>query len=102
MSHAGLSDSVWIGGTDTVFEGEFEWISTETQILVNKTYTNWIPGRPDDYGQAGEDCLCMSHGQNYKWDDRKCDEHNNFLCERKRIRYLLISFYTPCKLIHFW
>jgi len=41
---------VWIGFTDEVIEGNFEWVTAEPVI-----YTNWNAGEPNDSSATGED-----------------------------------------------
>lgn len=38
----------WIGANDATFEGEFEWANFESF-----SYTNWVPGEPDDNAATG-------------------------------------------------
>ena len=67
------SRNLWIGFTDQVVEGEFEWVSG--QII---TYTNWGMGNPDDqcggqdYAYIVGDIVPLN-GPSYRgeWDD--CD-----------------------------
>jgi hypothetical protein len=45
-SYGGVDRSLWIGLTDAGHEGTFTWVSGEPV-----TYTNWLPGQPDNaYG----------------------------------------------------
>ena len=44
------STIVWIGFTDEVIEGTFEWVTAEPVI-----YTNWNAGEPNDSSATGED-----------------------------------------------
>ncbi|MFX0105897.1 MAG: lectin-like protein [Candidatus Hodarchaeota archaeon] len=47
------SNKVWLGLTDEVSEGTWEWITGE-----DVSYTNWYPGEPNNYG-TGEDYVEM-------------------------------------------
>ena len=41
-------DTFWLGASDALFEGEFEWASSQSF-----SYTNWAPGEPDDNAGLG-------------------------------------------------
>ena len=56
------SANPWIGFTDQVVEGQFRWANGEVV-----TYTNWIPGEPNDSG--GEDYANLVDGSGGKWND---------------------------------
>jgi hypothetical protein len=43
------SNIVWIGFTDEVTEGVWQWVTGESVV-----YTNWAASEPNDYG-SGED-----------------------------------------------
>jgi hypothetical protein len=49
VSNLAGSNTVWIGFTDEVSEGTWQWITGESVV-----YTNWAAPEPNDYG-AGED-----------------------------------------------
>ena len=44
-------DFIWLGGTDEVTEGTWQWVTGEAWV-----YENWGPGQPDD-GGYGQDYL---------------------------------------------
>ncbi|MEO0518743.1 MAG: DUF4347 domain-containing protein, partial [Cyanobacteria bacterium P01_A01_bin.116] len=56
-------ERLWIGLTDKVTEGEFEWINGETS-----TYTNWTPGEPSNSGN-NEDYVDMNFSSTRQWND---------------------------------
>jgi glucose/arabinose dehydrogenase len=63
----GSSELLWIGLTDKVTEGNFQWSSGEAV-----TYTNWSPGEPNDFKfdgnfLGGEDYAVMNWGG--QWND---------------------------------
>jgi Ca2+-binding RTX toxin-like protein len=74
---------LWIGLTDNVTEGQFQWASGETY-----TYTNWFPGttgislQPDNGGPQGEDYVVMNFGANLgaagKWNDYPSNNQTTF------------------------
>ncbi|MFM5900237.1 MAG: lectin-like protein [Dolichospermum sp.] len=64
VSTFGGNEQLWIGLTDEVTEGQFNWVSNETS-----TYTNWFPGQPDNGGPQGEDYVVMNFGSAGKWND---------------------------------
>ena len=55
----GTTELFWIGLTDRVTEGVFQWVSGQPV-----TYTNWAPGEPNNYQPLrGEDYVNMNwHG----------------------------------------
>ncbi|MFX1506079.1 MAG: right-handed parallel beta-helix repeat-containing protein [Promethearchaeota archaeon] len=64
--------SIWIGLTDEIIEGEWQWVTGET---VN--YTNWNLGEPNDAG--GEDYVEMyDYGE---WNDLPSDNTLPYVCE---------------------
>jgi hypothetical protein len=54
----GIDRSLWIGLTDQAQEGTFVWTSGEPL-----TYTNWIPGQPDNFA-GSENWVHMMKGNN--------------------------------------
>ncbi|MFN6230266.1 MAG: lectin-like protein, partial [Dolichospermum sp.] len=64
VSTFGGNEQLWIGLTDEVTEGQFNWASNETS-----TYTNWFPGQPDNGGPQGEDYVVMNFGAAGQWND---------------------------------
>ncbi|MBD2667439.1 polymorphic membrane protein [Richelia sinica FACHB-800] len=64
VSTFGGTEQFWIGLTDAAIEGQFIWASGETS-----TYTNWLPGQPDNGGPTGEDYAVMNFNSRGKWND---------------------------------
>jgi lectin-like protein len=72
-------EAVWLGMTDAVTEGTFQWITGEPL-----TFTNWSPGEPNNLGD--EDCGDMH--QRFApgdWNDYGCS----------LTRYYVIEFEAP-------
>jgi len=62
-----ISHACWLGGTDEVVEGTWQWITGETW-----NYTHWYSGEPNNCGGA-EDYLWIYQGRNGTWNDNKYD-----------------------------
>jgi hypothetical protein len=56
------TENLWIGLTDKVSEGTFEWISGETS-----DYRNWFPGEPNNVGN--EDYIGINNSAPGTWND---------------------------------
>ncbi|XP_033731879.1 perlucin-like [Pecten maximus] len=66
----------WLGGTDSFVESDWKWIESDKRL----TYTNWLPGEPNDH--HGEDCLVAElSGSRFFWRDQECTSKFNFVCE---------------------
>ena len=71
-TRAGVSH--WLGGSDTLHEGDFRW----SKSGLSFTYTHWYAGQPDNYGNK-QHCAVLSGGK--AWDDIECDYNGFFICE---------------------
>ncbi|WP_268904637.1 lectin-like protein, partial [Dolichospermum planctonicum] len=70
----GGTEQLWIGLTDKVTEGQFQWASGETS-----TYRNWFPGQPDNGGPPpGEDYVVMNFGAAGQWNDYPNNNQTTF------------------------
>ncbi|KAK3604485.1 hypothetical protein CHS0354_019080 [Potamilus streckersoni] len=58
---------VWIGFTDTQFEGNWKWSSGD-QV----TYTYWSPGQPSVLAGGLEDCGLLDLSDGGHWHDYPC------------------------------
>lgn len=58
------AEKLWIGLTDQVTEGNFQWISGETSA-----YRNWTPGEPNNAGN--EDWVELNFDATGRWNDEK-------------------------------
>jgi hypothetical protein len=75
---AGLLN-VWLGATDSNFEGQFVWITGE---LVD--FNVWATGEPNNGGTNGENCAMLINSGTRAgfWDDRACETAYPHVCER--------------------
>jgi len=78
----GLSNSVWVGGTDEGSEGNWRWINGEPF-----NYTNWYSGEPNNSASDGgpENYLqfFVSGSERGKWNDAAnySEKVSGFICE---------------------
>lgn len=83
---------MWLGASDALVEGEWQWVETGQDIIRGQTYTKWFPGEPNSQGQQGEDCLDIHRREKFQWNDSNCGLMYNFLCERpRRFKFNIIS-----------
>ncbi|KAK3105712.1 hypothetical protein FSP39_003972 [Pinctada imbricata] len=68
----------WIGGNDIEYEGNFRWISSESDF----GFTDWDDGQPDA-PKYKQDCVQMQGLKAYKWHDDLCTLHHYFICEQE-------------------
>jgi Ca2+-binding RTX toxin-like protein len=59
----GSIERFWAGLTDKQTEGTWQWVNGEPV-----TYTNWLPGEPNDWN-GDEDYVAMNSGGVDKWND---------------------------------
>jgi len=69
----GSGDSPWLGLSDAMVEGTFEWVSG---VLVS--YANWAAGEPNDAGGV-EDCTALEASG--LWTDQDCTQAKPYICE---------------------
>lgn len=72
----GFTESFWVGGTNFGNEPHFYWMGNKKPMA----FTDWSSGQPDNSG-GYENCLEIRAAMNFKWNDGKCWELNNFICE---------------------
>jgi hypothetical protein len=87
---AGLagSNESWLGGSDSVTEGRFVWVTGETFWSggvsggpVNGAYENFDAGEPNNSGGvSGSDCLRIVPGG--VWRDVSCNSGYRAICEK--------------------
>ncbi|XP_050099213.1 uncharacterized protein LOC126579711 [Anopheles aquasalis] len=103
------SNAYWIGAADLITEGDFRW-NDKFPFGYTNWFPGWAHQehynrQPNDDGLSGQDCVeIRRHFQgaatgggpspigsgsadtltsSYMWNDRSCDAHNYFLCERR-------------------
>jgi lectin-like protein len=71
-----VSASVWLGGSDSVFDNVFVWTDGTPM-----TYGNWGPNQPDRF--PGTDCVEKRDPlTNGLWYDQPCNQALAFVCEK--------------------
>ena len=68
----------WLGGSDQQQEGTFQWLTTGQTF----SYTNWIPGDPNN-ANAGEDCVIANWNGDGKWADAECEWPEYYICQKE-------------------
>lgn len=68
-----MGQTAWIGGTDRVTEGKFEWIDGSPFI-----YTNWQPGQPNAITPNDDYIEMFPDGS---WNDQNGNESREFVME---------------------
>ncbi|KAM3924440.1 hepatic lectin-like isoform 2-T2 [Leptodactylus fuscus] len=72
------NNAYWIGLTDIEAEGNWTWVDGTD---YKTSFKFWKPNEPNSYG-GKEDCVQLV--KEAKWNDRACDDTNNFaVCEKK-------------------
>ena len=56
---------LWIGLTDLFHEGKFVWSSTGKEA----TYTNWYPGKPDNWNKTEHFAHIYHVARERKWNE---------------------------------
>ena len=79
----GLGTSFWMGGSDQVQEGEWEWVHSQTKIS-NATFSDWGPGRPDNWQGNEHYLLLRVDGVRSYWEDVKHSLQFPYICEKER------------------
>ena len=78
-------DGYWLGATDHVFEGSWQWITGEPFL-----WKNWNDGEPDNYyfteAEGGEHYLSLQAGSSCSWSDRMNTEAYGFILELEPAR----------------
>ncbi|XP_062620108.1 alpha-N-acetylgalactosamine-specific lectin-like [Saccostrea cucullata] len=70
-------DTIWIGATDNVIEGDWTWIESGDPL----TFTDWGQGQPDNWS-PDDDCTAMHKVLDFKWSDEDCNLYSfMYICE---------------------
>jgi hypothetical protein len=75
----GSGVGIWLGGTDAVVDGNFQWSSNSPM-----GFTSWAPNQPDngpDANGVGVDCIEKRADFTAAWYDRRCTELMRYVCE---------------------
>ncbi len=67
------SNSIWIGFTDELNEGDWQWVTGESV-----TYTSWASDEPNDSGEGEDHAEMYSSGE---WNDLHSSETHYYICE---------------------
>ncbi|GFR60316.1 C-type lectin [Elysia marginata] len=75
--------SVWLGATDSAVEGEFRWLSDNSEI----DFQDWARGQPANIAsnRMSQDCVALDLFQDWRWDDVSCHNTNALVCEIKNV-----------------
>ncbi|XP_051907364.1 macrophage mannose receptor 1 [Hippocampus zosterae] len=69
----------WIGLTDGITEGVWEWTDGSPFIQY---ISYWVQGQPDNWGdEPGEDCGQVVGGSSGRWNDENCDVKRKYICK---------------------
>ncbi|XP_052061897.1 protein crumbs homolog 1-like [Mytilus californianus] len=69
----------WVGASDLAQEGVWTWTSGN-QV----EYTDWAYREPNNGGwKTNQDCLQLWKEKSYRWDDLRCSDFRNYICQRK-------------------
>jgi len=69
----------WIGASDINVEGEWVWVSDQSNIQ----FDDWRWSEPNNYDMA-EDCGCINLNQEVfqkQWADERCNRMYLYICE---------------------
>ena len=70
------TNSIWVGGSDKLEEGNWVWNNPTQPILLDY----WFDRQPDNtYGN--QNCLCYGQHMGYLWDDVQCFLESHFVCD---------------------
>ncbi|XP_021363194.1 uncharacterized protein LOC110456661, partial [Mizuhopecten yessoensis] len=73
---ANLPYNFWIGATDGTVEGGWEWVDGGPFAFFH-----WDAGEPNESG-VGEDCVEIVSMWGYRWNDKRCDKRNAYICKK--------------------
>ncbi|XP_062592361.1 ladderlectin-like [Saccostrea cucullata] len=73
-----LGGNFWLGGSDILVDRVWKWMSSKTSF----SYSGWASGEPNVSYGAGEHCVHLYKDRNYYWNDERCENRFNFICQR--------------------
>ncbi|XP_039608003.1 C-type lectin domain family 4 member M-like isoform X1 [Polypterus senegalus] len=78
-------DANWIGLTDMVTEGKFQWVDSRP---LDKKISFWFPGQPENTPAHSEDCVqLMVRPQSIGWHDFPCESQAKRICEAGLVKF---------------
>ncbi|KAJ8036335.1 Macrophage mannose receptor 1 [Holothuria leucospilota] len=81
----------WFGLHDLSDEGDFEWV--DGTKLIDTGFTRWDLRQPDNYGEAGEDCVVM--WTSGLWNDWPCTNKGGLMCDQDAVYDVSYPEVTP-------
>ncbi len=92
----GPGGALWLGGYDGESNGIWRWLNdgivftrcsdpnrASTCVPQHARYNGWLPGEPNNFSGAREDCLQMrEHYGRIGWNDVPCHTQLAFVCQR--------------------
>jgi hypothetical protein len=79
----GMPGSMWIGLTDRIDEGTYQWVTTQEVAAPPLTTPPWGAGQPDGQADA-QDCVRIQGSTGTSptmFDDSECASSFNYVCE---------------------
>ncbi|XP_050412374.1 uncharacterized protein LOC126827180 [Patella vulgata] len=73
------STYTYLGATDGNIEGDWKWLNGVTIPIASPS--EWIPGRPDNYGNSQHCMAFKKESGSSGLDDRDCADPSPFICE---------------------
>ena len=70
----------WIGARK--IDGKLQWSSRKFGEFL-ATYTNWIPGEPNNSGGV-EECMNLHGRYKFRWNDVGCSREFFYICEKDK------------------
>jgi len=67
---------IWLGAEDLLKEGSWFWANSGK--AVDKGYTDWMKGQPNNINNQD----CMELHPSGHWEDNVCNKTNAFICQR--------------------
>ena len=68
----------FIGATSLESHGTWRWMYSRR--LVNSGYSDWYPGKPDNYN-GHQWCIVLWEDHHWTWNDQSCTDPEGFVCE---------------------